>query len=150
MGRSGICGSGEVEGVVDLREEGVLVRGLEECPEADNRSNCFPDEDGDVAEGRLGLRDAIVVERTEAYCWREVTLVSVALEEKPRLVGSAANRVLGRSGDFEAAFVRGLVTLLTSFGRSASVSARKSIPILAVRRLGHTGFPNGLGGSRSA
>lgn len=135
--------------MVDFREEEeVLARSLEEeCPEVDSRSNCFPDEDG---EGSLGLRDAIVVESEEAYCWREVTLVSVALEEKTRLVGSAVSRVLGRSGDFEAAFVRGLVTLLTSFGRSPLASARKSIPILAVGRLGHTGFPNVLGGSGSA
>jgi hypothetical protein len=136
MGRSGTRSSGEVEGVVDFREEEVvLVRSLDdEAPKADNRSDCFPNEDGEATEGGLGFRDAVVeIEGAVENGRREATLVSVALVEKTRLAGSAVGRVLGRRGDFEAAFVRGLV-ILTSFGRPASVSSRrKSVLIIVVR-----------------
>jgi len=48
--------------VVDFREEeGVLVRSFEnEVAEADIRSDCFPDEDGEVTEDSLGFRDVAV------------------------------------------------------------------------------------------
>ena len=60
---------------------------------------------------------------------REVALVSVAPVEITRLVGSAVGRVLGRRGDFEVAFVRGLVTFLPSSGSPPSVCARRgSVP----------------------
>lgn len=116
MGRSRTRGLGEVEGVVDFREA-ELVRGLEdETGEADNQSDCFPDEDGEVVEGGLGFRDAAVeMEDTVESGRREAALVSVALVETVRLVGSVVGRVLGRRGDFEVAFVRGLIIFLTSF-----------------------------------
>ena len=109
-------GSGEVEGVVDFRdEEVVLLRSFEdEAAEGDNRSDFFPDEDGEEAEGGLCFRDVIVeMEGAVESCRREVTLVSVELVEVIRLVGSAVTRVLGRGGDFEAAAFRGLVTFPT-------------------------------------
>ena len=120
--RSRTCGSGEVEGVVDFREEdAVLVRSLEdEAAEGDNSPDCFADENGEVTEGGLGFRDVAV--ETEESGRREATLVSVALVETVRLVGSAICRDLGRRGDFEVAFARGLITFLTSFGGSASAS----------------------------
>jgi len=67
IGRSGTRSSGEVEGVVDFRDEdAVLVRSLEdEAPEADSRSDRFPDEGGEVTEGDLGFRDAAVVVEIE-------------------------------------------------------------------------------------
>jgi len=48
--------------VVDFREEeGVLVRSFEdEAAEADSRSDCLPDEGGEVTEDSLGLRDVAV------------------------------------------------------------------------------------------
>ena len=132
--------SGEVKGVVDFRdEELVLVRSFEdEAAEADDRSGCFPDDDGEVTEGDLGFRD--VAAEMEGAVWngrREAALVSVALVETTRLAGSAIGRVLGRRGDFEVTFVKGLVTFLTSFGSPGSVSARrKSVPILGAGEVG--------------
>lgn len=145
--------SGEVEGVVDFREEEVvLVRSLEvEVAEADNRSKFFPDEDGEVTEGSLGLRD--VVAETEGSAergLREGALVSVAPVETARLAGSAAGRVLGIRGDLEAAFVGGLVTFLILFGGSASVLARrKSVPVCVVGELEHTWLLRGPASSSS-
>lgn len=110
------CGSGEVEGVVDfLEEEAVLVRSFEdEAAEANNRSVCFPNEDGEGTDGGLGFRDVVVeMEGAVDRWWREVTLVSVALVDGIRLVGSAVCRVLGKRGDFEATVVEGLVTFST-------------------------------------
>jgi len=138
--------------VVDFREEEVvLVRSFEDdTAEADNRSDCFPEDDGEVMEGGLGFRDvAVEIEGAVDKGRREEVLISVALVDTVRLVGSAVNRVLGRRGDFEVAFVSGLVTL-TSFGGSASASARrKSVPIFGVSELGHTDFFRSLGNSNS-
>ena len=137
--------------MVDFREEEVvLARGFEdEAAEADNRSDCFPEDDGEVTESDLGFRDVVVeIEGAMDRGRREATLVSVALVDTTRLVGSAVGRVLGRRGDFEVAVVSGLVTL-TSFGDSASVSAgRNSVSISGVSELGRTGFFWSLGGSR--
>ena len=122
--------SGEVEGVVDFREEeAVLVSGLDdEAPEADSRSDRFPDEGGEVTEGDLGLRDIVVeIEGSVESGRRGAALVSVAPVESTRRAGSPVGRVLGRRGDFEVAFVRGLVTFLTSFGGSLSVFAGRGV-----------------------
>jgi len=111
--------SGEVEGVVDFRDEEVVrVRRLEdEVAEADNRSGCFPDDGGEVTEGDLGFRDVVTeIEGVMGCGRREAALVSVALVETTRLAGSAVSRVLGKRGDFEVTFVRGLVTFLAPFG----------------------------------
>ena len=144
--------SGEVEGVVDFREEeAVLVRSLkDEAPEAESRSDCFPDEGGEAMEGDLGFRDVVVeMEGSVESGRREVALVSAAPVEIARLVGSAVGRALGRRGDFEVAFVRGLV-ILTSSGSSPSVFTRKgSVPIIVAGRSRRTGFLQGLGSSRS-
>lgn len=123
-------GSGEVEGVVDFREEEVvLVRSFEdEAAEAGNRLGCFPNEDGEGAEGGLGFRDAVdEMEGAMESCRREVTLESVALVEAIRLVGSVASRVLDMRGDFEAAVVRGLVTFsFSSRGSDLAFATRVS------------------------
>jgi len=121
-GRSGTRSSGEVEGVVDFREEeAVLVRSLEdEAPEADSLSDRFPDEGGEVAEGDLGFRDVVVeMDGSVESGRRGAVLVSVAPVERTRRVGSAVGRVFGKRGDFEVAFFRGLVK------SSASVFARR-------------------------
>lgn len=153
IGRSGIRNSGEVEGVVDFREEEtVLVRNLEdEAGEADSRSDCFPEEDGEVTDGGLGLRDvAVEVEDSVGSGRREAALVSAAPVESTRLAGSAVGRVLGRVGDFEVAFVRGLVTFLIPSGSSASAFAtRKSVPIFVAGKR-HTSFLQGLDSGCSA
>lgn len=105
----------------------VLVRSFEEeSAEVDNRLDCFPGDDGEVTEGGLGFRDVVVeIEGAVESDRREAAFVFAALVETIRLVGSSVGRVLSRRGDFEVAFVRDLVTLLTSFGGSASVSARR-------------------------
>jgi len=153
MGRSGTRSSGEVEGVVDFREEeAVLVCSLEdEAPDADSRSGRFPDEGGEVMEGDLGFRDVVVeMEGSVESGRREAALVSVAPVEITRLVGSAVGRALGRRGDFEVTFVRGLVIFLTSSGSSASVFAgRGSVAGLVAGGSGHTRFLRGLGSSCS-
>lgn len=151
MGKSETCGSGEVEGVVDFREEEVvLVRSLDvEAAETDNRSNRFPDEGGEVTEGGLGLRDVVVeIEGSVERGWREAALAPVAPVETARLVGSVVGRIFGIRGDFEAAFFKGLVTFLTSFESSASVFARrKSVPISATGELERTRLLRGPHGS---
>lgn len=133
MGMSRACGSGEVEGVVEFREEDVvLVRSFEdEAAGTDNWSDCFPGGGfGEMGED-LGFRDVVVeMEGAVESCEREVVLGSVALEEVARLVGSAVNRVLGRGGDLEAAFVKGLDTFLTS-----RVSALVSTGIMSAQGL---------------
>lgn len=152
MGRSGTRSSGEVEGVVDFREEeAVLVRSLEdEAPDADSRSDRFPDEGGEVREGDLGFRDVVEMGDSVESGRREVALVSVAPVEKTRLVGSAVGRALGRGGNLGVAFVRGLVILLTCSGSSASVFAgRGSAPGFIAGGSGRTGFLQSLGSSRS-
>ena len=103
-----------------------------------------------MTECGLVLRDVVIeIEGAVDRGRRKAGLVSTALVDTTRLVGSAVGRVLGRRGDFEVAFVGGLVTL-TSSGDSASVSARKkSVPILVMSELGRTGFFRSLGGSRS-
>jgi hypothetical protein len=151
-GKVGVCGSGEVDGVVDFREEeAVVVRGFEdEDVEADKRSDCFPEDDNEEKEGDLGFRVvAVEMEGPVESCLREVTLVSVVLVETTRLVGSVLRRALGRRGDFEAAFVKVLVTLSTSFWGSVLESARRSALILLVGNLGRTGLHRGLGCGRS-
>ena len=95
-----------------------------EVAEADNRSDCFPNEDGEVTEGGFGFRVAVAeIEGSVESGRRGAALISVVPAETARLVGSAVGRVLGRRGDFEVAFVRGLVIFLTSFGSSDSVFA---------------------------
>ena len=140
--------------MVDLREEeAVVVRSLEdEAVETDNRPDCFPEEDGEDMEGDLTFRDVVVeIEGPVESCLREITLLSVALVEMVRLVGSAVSRALGRRGDFEAAFVRVLVALSTSFWGSALTSAGSgSVLILMVGKLGRTGLLRSLGDGRSA
>ena len=126
-GTSRSCGSGEVEGVVDFREEEVvLVRSLEdEAAEADNWSDCFLDEDGEETEGDLSFRDVVIeMEGAVESCRWEATLVSVAPEWEIRLAGSAASRVFGRRGDLEVSVIGRLVAFSTSFWGSSLVSAR--------------------------
>jgi len=103
-----------------------------------------------MTEGDLVLRDVVIeIEGAADGGRREAGLVSAALVDTTRLMGSAVGRVLGRRGDFEVAFVGGLVTL-TSFGDSASVPAgRKSVSILVMSELERTGFFRSLGDSRS-
>lgn len=129
-GVMGICGSGEVEGVVDFREEeAVVIRSFEDEAEADNRSDCFPKEDGEGTGGGLGFRDvAADMEGATGGCLRDVTLLSVALAETTRLVGSAANRVFGNRGDFEAAFAK-LFAALPGSCESALVARWTLVPI---------------------
>lgn len=115
-GRSRKCGSGEVEGVVDFREEEtVLASSFEdEAAAADSRSDRFPDEEGEEVEEDLGFRDVVTeMEGAVERCRREVTLVSATLVGVTRLVGSATSRVLGRRGDFEIGVVGGLVAFST-------------------------------------
>jgi hypothetical protein len=137
--------------VVDFREEEVvLARNLEdEAAEADNRSDCFLEDDCEVTEGGFCFRDVVVeIEGAVDRGRREVILVSVVLVDTTRLVGPAVGRVLGRRGDIEVAFVNGLV-ILTSSGDPASVSiGRKSVPIFRVSEFRHTGFFQSLSNSR--
>ena len=94
-----MCGSGEVEGVVDFREDAALVRNLEdEAAEADSLSDCFPDEGGEAVEG-LGFRNVEIEGRVESVR-REAALVSATPVEATRLVGPVGDRALGRGGDF--------------------------------------------------
>ena len=150
-GRSRTCTSGEVDGVVDFREEeAVLVRRFEdEAAETDNRSDCFPDDDGEVTEGGLGFWDVVVeIEGAVESGRREAALVFIALVETTRLVGSSGGRVPGRRGDFEVFLVMGLIAFLTSSGGSASVFVgRKLVPISATSKLGHTALPRSLSSS---
>ena len=117
VGRSRKCDSGEVEGVVDFREEeAALVSSIgDEAAEADSRPVFFPDEEGEEIEEDLGFRDVVTeIEGAAERCRREVTLVSVTLVGVTRLVGSATKRVLGRRGDFGVAIVGALVAFSTS------------------------------------
>ena len=105
--------------MVDFREEEVvLVRSFEDdTAEADSRPDCLPEDNGEVTEGGLGFRDvAVEIEGAADRGRREVALVSAALVDTTRLVGSAVGRVLGRRGDLEVAFVSGLVTLSPFWG----------------------------------
>jgi len=104
-----------------------------------------------VTKGGLVFRDVVIeMEGAVDRGRREAGLVSTALVDTTRLVGSAVGRVLGRRGDFEVTFVGGLVTLASS-GDSASVSAgKKSVSILVMSELERTGFFRSLGDSRSA
>lgn len=148
--RSRTYGSGEVGGVVDFREEAVLLRSFEdEAAEADNRSDCFPDDDGGVTEGGLGFRDIVIeIGGVIDSGRRGAALVSVAFVDTTRLAGSAASRVLGRRGDLEMVFVIGLVSFLTSFVGSASLSPRrKLVPIFGVSESRHTGIFRSLSSS---
>jgi hypothetical protein len=133
------CGSGEVEGVVDFREEeALLVCSFEyEAAEIDNLSDCFPDEEGEATGEDLGFRDVVVeTEGAVESCRREVTLVSVTLVGVIRLVGSAANRVLGRRGDFGAAVAEGLVTFSTAlWGSDLAFARRASVLIFLSERV---------------
>jgi len=153
VGRSGTRSSGEVEGVVDFREEeAVLVRSLEdEALKGESWADRFPDEGGEATEGDLGFRDVVVeMEGSVESVRREAALVSVVPVETTRLVGSAFGRVLGRRGDFEVAFVRGLVIFLTSSRSSPSVFARRgSVPAFVVCGSRRTRFLQGLGSGRS-
>ena len=119
--------------MVDFREEEVvLVRSFEdEYTEADNRSDCFPGKDGEETEGDLCFRDVVGMEGAVESCRREVTLVSVALVEGIRFVGSTVSRVfLGGRGDFEGAAAESLATFSTFFWGSGLVSpGRASAPI---------------------
>lgn len=112
----GICSSGEVEGVVDFREEEeVAVRSLEdEATEANNRSDRFPDDDGEETGGDLSFRDVVVKVEVAMGFRGEVALVSVALVETTPLVGLLASCPLGRRGGFEAIFVNFLASLTSS------------------------------------
>ena len=144
--------TGAVRGVIQRKketvQEGDIICGV---VETDNWPDGFPEEDGEEAEGDLGFRDVVVeMKGPVESCLREVTLLSVALVETVRLGGLAVSRALGRRGDFEAAFVRVLVTLSTSFWGSALTSAESgSVLILMVDKLGRTGLLRSLGDSRS-
>jgi hypothetical protein len=89
-----------------VRRKRYLRSFEDEAAEADSRSDCFPDEDGEVTEGSLGFRDVVVeMEGAVESGRREAALVSVTSVETTRIVGSTVDRILGRRGDFEAAFV---------------------------------------------
>ena len=144
--------TGAVRGVTQRKKETVQEGDIiYEAVETDNRPDGFPEEDGEEVEGDLGFRDVVVeIEGPVESRLREVTLLSVALVETVRLGGSAVSRALGRRGDFEAAFVRVLVILSTSFWGSTLTSAESgSVLILMVGKLVRTGLLRSLGDSRS-
>lgn len=114
--------------MVDFCEEEVgLARSFEDvAAEGDSRSDCFPDDNGEVTEGDLDFRDVVIeIEGAVDSGRREVALVPIALVVVVRLVGPAAGSALGRRGDFEVVLVRGLIAFLTSFGGPVSVFAKR-------------------------
>ena len=113
--------------MVDFREEVAPVRSFEDvAAEGDSRSDCFPDDSGEVTDGDLDFRDVVIeIEGAADSGRREAALVPIARVDVVRLVGSAVGSVLDGRGDFEPVFVSGLVTFLTSFGGPVSVFAKR-------------------------